>query len=575
MSRPWGVGRRIVDVWREETSAFVGLCGVLLPVGLATTTCLFGIPIMVWALGHLSRSALRGAKAAHGDPEPVVGDGNWHPGALGYLGLASVVAGAVLLAMVVLHLLGPDASDGVRMAAGLASVLVASMGIGAALAPLSLAPFVVADGVGGLLRPLSRSFELVSRRGPGSTALMGAMAGGAIGASLVLVVAVFGWTTPDVDAPSVAILAAPFGLVPGPALAWALLADAYVGVRGGVGREGVRPVGEEPGAAAELRLSARLKALIGLLVPVATGLGVALAVAAVTPLPMRPLDSLPGADGGEQHVFAEPTQRRLPGTSVTARTTDHGVVVEAEDGGGAGDVDAELDTAQSTLLVRRAEALGGPAGAHAVVVVADEGQAVTFVDDDGVRLDDGLGARVLGRLGVVGIGALLLGLMSTLALVWIVASRLGQARALEAPALMEEREHDAGLKALSGILRVADGGAVRPRDGRLVVDGEAWVEADGGALRFRLPERPVSLVAGEGASRDGHTVTIVSRFDAVSPANLRQAWTPWPPDGRLVLGTRDDAARALVADAARTASVFAVPALLALGAATGVLATAL
>jgi hypothetical protein len=557
----------------REPGAVVGLGAVAIPLALAATPCLIGVPAMAWALGHLVRTALRAGRAeneAPGAAQPPV----WRSGAYALLGLAALIGGAALLALVVAHLAPPEVARPGVTAAALLAALAGAMGVGAALAPLSFAPFLVADGVRGVARPLLRSFELASHLGPGRAARLGATAGGAIGLSLLLVVGLFGLTAPDVEGPYTALLAVPFGIVPGPPLAAALLADAYLELR----------ASEVEDEHVDVRVGPRLGALAGLLVPTGGALLVTLVLAALKPMPMRPLapHQIAGLDGFR--IAAQPITRRLPDTSIRVRTTAGGVVVEAADGGGAGAVDAGFEADQVALEVADGAVYGGPAGSFAVLLVTDEARAVTLVDAEGVRLDDGLDRRVLGRLGPLGTGLALAGLVLALLALFVTSSELGRARGLEAPRLDDPRAGRGGLKALAGTLRVADAATIRHRpapwlprllglrDPCLIVDGEGWLEADGGALRFRLPAGPIPVPGGADVDGwSGRDVVLLSRFAGVAPTGFREAWTPWPADGRLVLGSRADAAKALSARAARLASVFAAPALVALGGATALL----
>jgi hypothetical protein len=163
---------------------------------------------------------------------------------------------------------------------------------------------------------------------------------------------------------------------------------------------------------------------------------------------------------------------------------------------------------------------------------------------------------------------------------------LGAARALDAPELTDATRR--GLAGLEGKLRLSDGAHLEvayelsaPRkkpygaDAMLHVDGDAWVEAHAGAWRFRLPSHVPILGALSDPLRDGSSVVLVSRFARVSPIALREAASEWPSDGRLVLGTRADAARALSAKASARAAWTALAVLIGFAIAGGSLLVSL
>lgn len=81
-----------------------------------------------------------------------------------------------------------------------------------------------------------------------------------------------------------------------------------------------------------------------------------------------------------------------------------------------------------------------------------------------------------------------------------------------------------------------------------------------------------------GASIDdwsGVHVVLLSRFPSAGVAGMRQAAATWPDDGRITLGRREDARRALVQRAVRRASRVALPMLAGVGVAVLTLVLAL
>lgn len=183
----------------------------------------------------------------------------------------------------------------------------------------------------------------------------------------------------------------------------------------------------------------------------------------------------------------------------------------------------------------------------------------------------------------MGLGALLSGIVLPLLALFRLGSELGRARVLEAPTLQGPSAGPSNsVKALSGTLRAPAGAVLRRRPAApflrllglrgptLSVDGEWWVEADGGTWRFRLRSKVPVLGDVKAAVPDGDVV-LLSRFTDASPTGWRDAYCDWPSDGRLVLGTREDAARELARRATRRATLLAAPALVALVAAAGIL----
>ena len=212
----------------------------------------------------------------------------------------------------------------------------------------------------------------------------------------------------------------------------------------------------------------------------------------------------------------------------------------------------------------------------------------TIVDANGVRLDDSITARVFGRLGRFGLLAFAAGMLLLLWIAFSLGSELGAARALDAPGLGQSGPVGASLSALEGTLRIGEetklhyrvGSAWRRFVGRagagwLVPSGDAWVEADAGAIRLRLPDRPIEVLEGSPDGWSGRTVVVLSRFEGFTTTGLRSASMAWPDDAVLTLGVRADAADALVRRAVRRAASVAFPTVAALGTAAATLVLSL
>ncbi|MCZ7680966.1 MAG: hypothetical protein M5U28_20150 [Sandaracinaceae bacterium] len=535
LGRAWRVVRR-------DLGPILAVSCAVIPIGVLALPCLVGIPISSYGLGKLVVSLLSAARESPGAARAPV---RW-PGVYALLGFSLLVGAMGLAAWIAVHLASAQSAP-VRHAAGFAAALVASIVTGAALAPFAFAPFAVADGVPGLLRPLTRSFELAARLGPARILRLGATAGRWMGVSCLAVAAIFVATVPD-RALSSALLAAPFAIIPGPPLAGALLAEAYV-------EASALPERGATGAGA----SARLSALAIVLAPTVLLLAGALFAAALTPTPMRAVAmhepirrGLHGA-----YIAAEPQRRELPGGRAAVRSTDRGVVVEAPDGGGAGAIDARFDTTQCALFVEPGETYGGAPGTHAVIVTSDDQWALTIVDGDGVRQDDGLTRRTMGRLGRFGSGALGLGMLLLLVLAYRIgggprrgegARRAGSARGAPRRA-RGARGHAAPRR---GRARPAQAGRARgqlARGGRGVARGRrrspplpaarrarACARRDRGAGGRRRAGPPLALRA-RGARRPASRLDAVARRRAPGDRRARGGrGGARPPrhEGRLV-----------------------------------------
>ncbi len=560
--------KRALSLLWDRRGPVVGLAMVVIPFGLLTSGCLIGLPVLAYGLGRLAAVLVGGAR---GEEEA---QGRLRPsGALSILAIAclavAMVAGGSAAELV-------SSSPWVVVAGAFASAVA----VGAALSPFAFAPLVLADARGGVLASLSKSLELSARLGTRRQVALGALAAAVTSGALLAVVALFRAGVDDLSGAmrAAAILAAPIGIIPGPPIAAALLSRAYAEASGGEG-EGAR-----------LPASRRLRALFTVAVPALMMVAGTLLVAAFTPTPMRPVAMEEPVRRGihGEGITVEAQRRMLPRAEVT--TTGHGVIIAAADGGGAGEVDARFDTHQSALFVEDGTRYGGAPGTFAVVVTDGDDWGLTLVNADGVRQDDSVAVRVLRRLGGLGSAALFVGLALLLLLAFKLGSELGEARALSAPDLHAERGRGT-LAALEGTLRLGEGAEVRslrgirfrlvagsprlPSGAVLSVQGEVWLEADGGALRFRVPEGWVPVLGTVSGTISSGPAVLLSRFSRVSPAGLREAGAAWPPDARLVIGRKGDAIEALVARASAGAAWLALPALVALVGAAARLLTAL
>lgn len=561
-------------LWRDP-SKLIGNAWVLLPLGLSLSTCLIGLPVAMRALKILTRMVTANALELRDRPGPRDPEKTF-AGSTAFV-LVLVFWATMLAASVVAEHLTEGLGEGVQLAAVLVAGPASAIGLGAALASLLYAPILAVAGEAGFFAPFGRSFELAAARGAGPSLRTGATVG-AVYAAFGLAFALGGsFLGAGVDRASPAMLCGPLGVAFATPRVLAMLANVWADAD--VARPATEPASQ-----------ARLRGLAWMIAPALIAVAAAFLVTAAVPLPMqRGASPAPQQRGLHPEMLGRPIREgRLPGTSVRVRAEGRGVVVEADDGGGAGAIDADFPTYDAWIFVDQRTRGGEPVPEYRVAVSDGTHWAWTVVDDDGVRLDDSLADRTLGRLGRVGSAGLAIGALLLLFLTFTVGVELGSARGLQAPALLAGERESGALAALEGTLRLGEGsrllytpppawaallGADRAR---LRVEGEAWVEAADGAIRFRLPDAPVPVIGGgEPDDWGGVHVVLLSRFPSSGVAGPRQASAAWPEDGALTLGSRSDAREVLTQRAVRRAARVALPMLAGFGVAVAALLIAI
>jgi len=559
-------------LWRRPALTLAN-AWVLLPIGLSL--CILGLPLAARALRTLAGVYLDNARdlLAGRDAPALKGLAEvrrarrardaGHSGSIALVGLFTFGLAGFAVVAVASHLTEGGGAL-YRFVAMLLAGVLGALGLGAALGPLLFAPIVAVDGVRGMFAPFTRSFELAAQRGPRATARTGVV----VGARLAFPFACFALAAflgfDSADRVETLMLLAPLAAVVAAPRALAQLALTYA-------RSAEAPADEAESPAGSGR---SLRGLVWLIAPAPIALLLALLAAALVPLPMRTgtYDATEGRGLRGIHPTLGVRAGRLPGTSVTIRADGDGIVIEAADGGGAGELEAGFETRWAYLQVEQRTRGGEPLDTYRITVTDGERWARTEVDSDGVRLDDSFTDRTFGRLGVVGSAGLGIALLLLLFLSFTMGAELGAARRLGAPALLEggPRAED-DVAALEGTLRVGDDAAVRyhPRAsvmahlgddrGTLVLDGDVWFEAAAGAFRFRLPPKASVIGADADALGDGAELVLLSRFEDPGLAGPRRASAPFPDDGRLVLGTLADARGALVKRTIRRAALVALP----------------
>ncbi|MAC28308.1 MAG: hypothetical protein CMH59_17825, partial [Myxococcales bacterium] len=433
---------------------------------------------------------------------------------------------AALLYLLFVLLLAVGAGVGVALGAGLArdpgvaiGLLLGPFLVGLALSPFLLVPLVLVDptmpdrwGAAS-----ARGLELAHRVGLRRWVRIVAVLVGVFFAPL-LAMAFF-------DRQPGVFFAMPLAWWLGFPLASATLVATYADVRG--------EVAATPAAG---RWPAGLRVLLGISGAVAlVALGLLVAVLALP----SPMETGPAPTGRELVPWTEGPVR-LPGTSVRVTPDVLGVRVEAADGGGAGLVEWPYATPDSLRV------LEGRDGTFRVEARDYALLGHVTLDAQGVRLDDGVGARMEARLGTVGQVLLGLGLLGLVGAFFAFRGVIA-ARVLEAVRATDDLDDGeghagraAGRRALEGRLRVPEGEQVEVAGQPPRVRGHAWVE--GGELRVALPEGGAPLPAwvdeaSQDAVADGALVAVVGHFERLGAEGLREGGRiPWPAGGLLVPG---------------------------------------
>lgn len=314
------------------------------------------------------------------------------------------------------------------VAVGLGAAVVSAMVLGAALASLLFAPIVAAAGAPGFFAPFGRSFEVAAARGARPTLWLGLRVGTIFGVWF----AAFGHLGYYLDGQGrigPPVLLGLFAVMTAAPRALALLANVWADLD-----EDATVAGASTG---------QLRGLAWMILPALLALGASFAVAAFVPIPLHRGESpAPQQRGFHPEVSGGYVQSgRLPGTSVRVRVLERGIAVEADDGGGAGELEVDFETSQGWLIVEQRTRQGRPVDEFRVAVSNGEQWASTIVDADGVRLDDSTTDRTFGRLGRLGSAGLAVAALCLLFLTFTVGVELGEARRLHAPALLEGERH--------------------------------------------------------------------------------------------------------------------------------------
>lgn len=532
--------------WRAWPGLWARAWLALLSVG----TCVFALVLTPLAVGRLCADALDAV-----DPQQRKRSRSISAGVVAIIHVF-VACFAGVLGDSIGHRVEHEA---LRLVARSVLAVAASIVACAAWAPISLTPSVLIDRDGGVLAALARSFELSARRSARATARDGAIVG--VLASVAFVVtSIAEAIVPAVPGPLVLVLCSVL-VAPLPALH---LARVYVEARSLPSFDPAR----------DPRVIAGVRNVLMLVVPAAAALVMALALAALTPSPMRE-----GAQGLATSITAYQAsgpggEVQLPGPhGLFVRARADGVEIGTADGGGAGAVQITDPFARPRggMVI----AHGALRGRDAWVALVDapawsEGRTiertfVTYFDDEGVRLDDGLADRLSARIGSSSVGLAVFGLFLALVLAFRLTRTLEDARALDAPELVRDAPARESLSRASGTLRLGEDARVTARGATARVHGQARIELEGGAVVIALPPEVAVLELGDEPLVDGSEVTIVARFDRLAPLGLRQGSMPWPDGARLVPTDRDHAAEAVLDRASRVAAFFALGITVSLG----------
>ncbi|AKF07861.1 hypothetical protein [Sandaracinus amylolyticus] len=507
-----------------------------LALALSLVTCPFAIVLTPQRTSLLLGSALALAGGSRDARRGGLG-----PGALA-IGLT--------IALVIASLVGLGAARAVSHSAPLAIALaiVLPSALGVVLAPFVLAPVAWLDREEGVVAALVRAFELAVRRGALPTLRDGASLGALVGIAASLGVAFL-----QLD--GAAILVAVWASIAiGAPIGASVLARAYVDGSARAAFDG----------ATDAQVSRGLRRVAVLVTPAAWMLAIALVAAMLTPSPMRRVDHARALASAAVATVEPGDELVLPGDhGLVVAPGEDGVLVRTADGGGAGHVAwkgaNDYDVRLSLLVVRTRFR---DVDAWALVF----GDDATFIDDEGVRLDDSFTDRLAARLDVQSLALVLIALV---ALAWWslrLARAMARARALDAPRSFGDAAPDpATLVQLVGRLRYDEGSYVEGKGTSASVTGAARVVSLDGAVVIVLPAHVPLLVPSDAKPDDGAEVTVVARAGALSPTSFRQGAAAWPDGAKLVLADRDEAAEQLLERAARGASLVALLAAVMLG----------
>ena len=163
-----------------------------------------------------------------------------------------------------------------------------------------------------------------------------------------------------------------------------MIVAAWAERRGRVPAPAATPTGPRPGRALVAAL------ILLFLAPVLSFVLVGASVA--RPSRPQPIAAPAGEMVIDRALSEIPLEVVVPDTALLLRAGVHGVSVVAFDGGGAGTLPRSSPAPIRRLQVVRVQS------AYALVLVLDDGPRVSWIDRAGVRLDDGLTARLADRL---------------------------------------------------------------------------------------------------------------------------------------------------------------------------------
>ncbi len=407
----WHGGAAVVQaarvLWRRPWVS-VGL-GVSLLLGLLSVACGIGLLLAPWFVTELLALHLRAAGL----------DGvEHHRGWLGaWLVEAAAMAFVGLGGLFAIAWLAEPAGDAtVGGGEPLAALLGAAVAV-VAMLPWLFAPLVLLDRGGSVPFALYQSARLMATAGLLRSLGFSLLVHG-IQVLPLVAAAVVRLLVPDVP-PLLLVGLALAGTVVSLPLGQGAVAAGYLRRRDEVPTSARAAQAVEPGFALSVGAAASV------VLPLLAAVVVAGSVLA-RPTRVRPVAAPSGLVVLEEEVRGARLQLPVPGTTLVVQVASRRLAVVAPDGGGAGRIPLAFEAPIERLrVVRRAERLW-------VEVVAGERRWSTVVDEAGVRLDDGLAARLAERLppwaGLLFGAALVLGgFLGTLAL-----ASLGEAARSEA-----------------------------------------------------------------------------------------------------------------------------------------------